>query len=79
MSLRDTLLILTGVVFYFLMGLQESIMSSYFSLEAEKRDLNIMQTGLCLTMMDLSTFMFSFVLMYTIQPNMERIYSIWGK
>ena len=75
----ETLSVASGVVFYFLVGLEETIMSSYFSLEAEKRQLNIMQTGLCLTMMDFSTFIFSFVIMFTIQPNMERFYCIWGE
>ncbi|XP_075239840.1 uncharacterized protein LOC142335287 isoform X2 [Convolutriloba macropyga] len=77
-KMPETLSVASGVVFYFLVGLEETIMSSYFSLEAEKRQLNIMQTGLCLTMMDFSTFIFSFVIMFTIQPNMERFYCIWG-
>ena len=78
-GLRKFVAISSGLMFYFFVGIEETVMTSYFSLEASKRGLDIVQIGLCFCMMDVSTFLFSFLAMFTITPSRERLFCVSGR
>ena len=68
-----------GLAFYFLLGIEETITSPYFSLQASKRGLTTLEIGLSFCMMEVSNFVFSFVIMFTIRPGKEKLYCTSGE
>ena len=75
---RKKCAICCGLLYYFLLGVEETIMSAYFSVVAKKRGLNTFQIGLAYTMMEISNFAFSFVVMYAIKPRTEKLFFVAG-
>ena len=71
---RKTCAIFCGLLYYFLLGVEETVMSANFSVVAKKRRLNSFQIGLAYTMMEVSNFGFSFVVMYAIKPKTEIVF-----
>ena len=73
---RKNCAIFCGLLYYFLLGVEETVMSAYFSVVAKKRGLNSFQIGLAYTMMEVSNFGFSFVVMYAIKPKTEKLFFV---
>ena len=76
-SVRNTG-VLCGLAYYLLLGLEETITSSYFPVEARKRGLSPTEIGVAVSMMEAGNFCFSFLIMLFITPNSERLFCVSG-